>query len=148
ENAAAMAGASARAMAQRRAENFRRAGRGEGARVMNKDAKQGATLKIWRGSARDAGQWQAYEVPFEPGQSVLDGLRWLRINRDPSLAVRFSSIKPNACKECMIQLDGDTVYACTARLEPRAMTLTPLPNKKLIRDLVTEIAPPSERFGK
>ena len=48
----------------------------------------------------------------------------------------------------MIQLDGDTVYACTARLEPREMTLTPLPNKKLIRDLVTEIAPPSERFGK
>jgi len=25
--------------------------------------------------------------------------------------------------------------------------LTPLPNKKLIRDLVTEIAPPSERFS-
>ena len=115
---------------------------------MSQDAKQVATLKIWRGSARDAGQWQTYEVPFEPGQSVLDGLRWLRINRDPSLAVRFSCINANACKECMIQLDGDTVYACTARLEPRAMTLTPLPNKKLIRDLVTEIAPPSERFGK
>ena len=28
------------------------------------------------------------------------------------------------------------------------MTLAPLSNKKLIRDLVTEIAPPSERFGK
>jgi len=26
------------------------------------------------------------------------------------------------------------------------MTLMPLPNKDLIRDLVTEIAPPSERF--
>ena len=26
------------------------------------------------------------------------------------------------------------------------MTLTPLPNKKLVRDLVTEIAPPAERF--
>jgi succinate dehydrogenase/fumarate reductase-like Fe-S protein len=112
------------------------------------DAKQVATLKIWRGSARDAPQWQSYEVPFEPGQSVLDGLRWLRIHQDPTLAVRFSCINANACKECMIQLDGDTVYACTARLEPRAMTLTPLPNKKLIRDLVTEIAPPSERFGK
>jgi succinate dehydrogenase / fumarate reductase iron-sulfur subunit len=47
----------------------------------------------------------------------------------------------------MIQVDGETVYACTARLEPREMTLTPLPNKKLIRDLVTEIAPPSERFA-
>jgi len=26
------------------------------------------------------------------------------------------------------------------------MTLRPLPNKKLIRDLVTEIAPPTERL--
>jgi len=105
-----------------------------------------ATLKIRRGADRDAPQWQSFEVPFEPGQSVLDGLRWLRINQDPSLAMRFSCINANACKECMIQLDGETVYACTARLEPREMTLTPLPNKKLIRDLVTEIAPPSERF--
>ena len=107
-----------------------------------------ARLKIWRGCDAAAGGFETYEVPFEPGQSVLDGLRWLRIHQDPTLAVRFSCINANACKECMIQLDGDTVYACTARLEPRAMTLTPLPNKKLIRDLVTEIAPPSERFGK
>jgi succinate dehydrogenase/fumarate reductase-like Fe-S protein len=47
----------------------------------------------------------------------------------------------------MMELDGETVYACTARLEPREMTLTPLPNKKLVRDLVTEIAPPAERFA-
>jgi succinate dehydrogenase/fumarate reductase-like Fe-S protein len=105
-----------------------------------------AKLKIWRGVARDAGHWDTHDVPFEPGQSVLDGLRWLRIDRDPSLAIRFSCINANACKECMIQVDGETVYACTARLEPREMTLTPLPNKKLVRDLVTEIAPPSERF--
>ena len=38
------------------------------------------------------------------------------------------------------------VYACTARLEPREMVLAPLHNKKLVRDLVTEIAPPTERF--
>jgi succinate dehydrogenase/fumarate reductase-like Fe-S protein len=105
-----------------------------------------AMLKIWRGDSRENGRWQTYEVPFEPGQSVLDGLRWLRINKDPTLAIRFSCINANACKECMIQADGETVYACTARLEPREMTLAPLPNKKLIRDLVTEIAPPSERF--
>ena len=105
-----------------------------------------ARLKIWRGLDRAAGRWETYEVPFEPGQSVLDGLRWIRSQREPSLAIRFSCINANACKECMIQVDGETVYACTARLEPREMTLTPLPNKKLIRDLVTEIAPPSERF--
>jgi succinate dehydrogenase/fumarate reductase-like Fe-S protein len=105
-----------------------------------------ATLKIWRGLARDAGHWDRFEVPFEPGQSVLDGLRWIRVNRDPSVAIRFSCINANACKECMIELDGETVYACTARLEPREMTLTPLGNKPLVRDLVTEIAPPPERF--
>ena len=105
-----------------------------------------AKLKIRRGSHGEPARWQTFDVPFEPGQSVLDGLRWLRINKDPTLAMRFSCINANACKECMIQLDGETVYACTARLEPREMTLTPLPNKILIRDLVTEIAPPSERF--
>ena len=105
-----------------------------------------ATLKIRRGTSSEPARWEIFEVPFEPGQSVLDGLRWLRINKDPSLAIRFSCINANACKECMFQLEGETVYACTARLEPREMTLTPLPNKTLIRDLVTEIAPPSERF--
>jgi succinate dehydrogenase / fumarate reductase iron-sulfur subunit len=47
----------------------------------------------------------------------------------------------------MMELDGETVYACTARLEPREMRVMPLANKKLVRDLVTEIAPPAERFG-
>jgi succinate dehydrogenase/fumarate reductase-like Fe-S protein len=108
---------------------------------------QTATLKIWRGLDRKAGHWDTYEVPFEPGQSVLDGVRWVRQHADPSLAIRFSCINANACKECMIELDGRTVYACTARLEPREMTLAPLSNKILVRDLVTEIAPPAERFG-
>jgi succinate dehydrogenase/fumarate reductase-like Fe-S protein len=105
-----------------------------------------AQLRIWRGLDRAAGRWETHDVPFEPGQSVLDALRWIRIHRDPSLAIRFSCINANACKECMIELDGATVYACTARLEPREMTLAPLANKKLVRDLVTEIAPPAERL--
>jgi len=107
-----------------------------------------ATLVIWRGNDAATGRWESHDVPFEYGQSVLDGLRWIRVNRDPTLAIRFSCINANACKECMIELDGKTVYACTARLEPREMKLAPLSNKKLVRDLVTEIAPPAERFAK
>jgi succinate dehydrogenase/fumarate reductase-like Fe-S protein len=105
-----------------------------------------ASLKIWRGIDKNAGRWETHQVPFEPGQSVLDGLRWIRVHRDPTLAIRYSCINANACKECMIELDGATVYACTARLQPREMELQPLSNKKLVRDLVTEIAPPAERF--
>src|SRR5262245_14358849 len=105
-----------------------------------------ATLKVRRGEDPKGDRWETYEVPFERGQSVLDGLRWIRANRDPTLAIRFSCINANACKECMMELDGETIYACTARLEPRVMTLGPLTNKTLVRDLVTEIAPPAERF--
>jgi succinate dehydrogenase/fumarate reductase-like Fe-S protein len=105
-----------------------------------------ARLKIRRGRAAEAGRFETYTVPFEPGQSVLDGLRWIRAHRDPTLAIRFSCINANACKECMVEIDGAAGYACTARLEPREMTIEPLSNKALVRDLVTEIAPPAERF--
>jgi len=105
-----------------------------------------ATLLIRRGSRDGAPGWARFEVPFEPGQSVLDGLRRIRATADPSLAFRFSCLNANACKECVMLLDGVTVYACTARLEAREMRLEPLANKVLIRDLVTEIAPPDERL--
>jgi succinate dehydrogenase/fumarate reductase-like Fe-S protein len=107
-----------------------------------------AKLKVRRGSDAQASRWETYEVPFEAGQSVLDGLRHIRAALDPNLAIRFSCINANACKECLVELDGETVYACTARLEPREMTVAPLSNKKLVRDLVTEIAPPAERLIK
>jgi len=46
----------------------------------------------------------------------------------------------------MMTLDGKVIYACTARIEPRDMVLAPLPNKPLVRDLVTVIAPSDERW--
>ena len=46
-----------------------------------------ATLKVWRGAAGETGGFAHYEVPFEPGQTVLDGLRWIRVHRDPGLAI-------------------------------------------------------------
>ena len=107
---------------------------------------QKATLKIRRGTAGETPRFDTYDVPFEHGQSVLDGLRWLRINKDPSIAVRYSCINANACKECMMLIDGAVEYACTTRLHEGEMQVLPLPKKKLINDLVTEIAPPDERL--
>jgi succinate dehydrogenase/fumarate reductase-like Fe-S protein len=105
-----------------------------------------ARLRVWRGAPGEPGRFEAHDVPFEPGQSVLDALRWIRVNRDPGLAIRFSCISANSCKECMMNVDGKTVYACTARLAEREMMVEPLPNKAWVRDLVTEIAPPEERL--
>lgn len=85
-------------------------------------------------------------MPFEPGQTVLDGVRWIRAHLDPQLAIRYSCINANACKECMVRVDGKTVYACLTRLREGEMLVEPLPNKALVKDLVTEIAPPDERL--
>ncbi len=106
-----------------------------------------AQLLVRRGGAGEPARWDSFEVPFERGQSVLDGLRRIRVETDPSLAFRFSCINANACKECVMLLDGKVVYACTARLEAREMRLEPLPNKLLLRDLATEIAAPDERLA-
>jgi len=38
-------------------------------------------------------------------------------------------------------------YACTARLKPDGVTVEPLDNKRLIRDLVTDIVPPKETLA-
>jgi succinate dehydrogenase/fumarate reductase-like Fe-S protein len=107
-----------------------------------------ARLAIERRDADSKVRIETFEVPFEPGQSVLDALRWIRVNRDPTLAFRYSCLNANACKECMMEVDGEVVYACLARLEEREMRIAPLHNKKLVRDLVTEIAPPPERLAR
>ncbi len=106
-----------------------------------------ATLIVQRASLGETPHFDRFDVPFEPGQSVLDGIRYVRAHFDPTVSIRYSCINANACKECMILVNKKVVYACTRRLEPGEMTLQPLPNKTLVRDLVTEIAPPDERIG-
>lgn len=106
-----------------------------------------ATLVIRRGAPDEKPREETWEVPFEPGQSVLDALRWIRAQRDPTLAIRYSCTNANSCKECMVRIAGKTVYACIERLHEGTIRIEPLPNKQLVRDLVTEIAPPDERLG-
>jgi succinate dehydrogenase/fumarate reductase-like Fe-S protein len=108
--------------------------------------KRIARLHITRGVAGNPPRTEVFDVPFEPGQSLLDGLRHVRSMLDPTLAFRFSCINANACKECMMELDGEVVYACTARLTQGDMRVAPLGNKALLQDLVTEIAPRDERL--
>ena len=105
-----------------------------------------ARLRVRRGSPGEAARYDSFEFPFEAGQSVLDALRWYRSARDPSLALRFACINANACKECLMRIDGRTAYACTTRLRAGEMTIEPLANKPLIRDLVTDTLPPAERL--
>src|SRR5204863_7034030 len=105
-------------------------------------------LRVRRGTANDPGpRYQEFAVPLEDGASVLDALIWIRNRQDPSLAIRYSCINANVCKECTVAIDGVVDYACTTRLrDDRVMTLAPLPGKPVLRDLVSETRSPRERL--
>jgi succinate dehydrogenase/fumarate reductase-like Fe-S protein len=105
-----------------------------------------ATLHVWRGDNPKAGRFDVFEVPFQEGASVLDGLIWIRTRRDPSLAIRYSCMNANVCKECVISVNGKTTYACTARLRDGVLKLEPAPGKTLVRDLVTDLVGPKEKL--
>lgn len=111
-------------------------------------ARSTALLRVWRGSESEPGaHYDEFAVPFEDGASVLDGMLWIRTHCHPSLAIRYSCINANVCKECTIAIDGQVGYACTTRLRAdRTMTLDPLPGKRRLRDLVTDTVPPREKI--
>jgi succinate dehydrogenase/fumarate reductase-like Fe-S protein len=106
-----------------------------------------ARVRVRRGTATEPPRYEDFAVPFEDGATVLDALIWIRTWRDPSLAMRYSCINGNVCKECTIAIDGTVEYACTTRLRAdRVVTLGPLPGKIVLRDLVSETRPPRERL--
>ena len=122
--------------------------RGSGTRrsALQGSGCRSAKLKIRRGATGEPGRLRLTRCRSSRDRRCSTACAGSASHRDPSLAIRFSCINANACKECMIQVDGKTVYACTTRLRRGEMTLEPLPKKKLIKDLVTEIAPPDERL--
>jgi succinate dehydrogenase/fumarate reductase-like Fe-S protein len=106
-----------------------------------------AHLVIRRSRGGEQPHYEKFAVPFENGATVLDALIWIRAQRDASLAIRYSCINANVCKECTIAIDGSVAYACTTRLvADRVVTLEPLPGKPVLRDLVVDIRPPREHL--
>ena len=116
---------------------------------MNPDKEKhfNAELEIFRGASEIDPSFETFNVPFQQGASVLDALIWINDNIDETLSFRYSCINANACKECMMLIDGKVEYACLKKLQEKRSTLKPLPNKKLIKDLVTDIVPPKEKFS-
>ncbi len=56
-----------------------------GAKTTRSDRSRSARLKIWRGTSRDDGAYQKFDIVFEVGDSVLDALVALRRDREPDL---------------------------------------------------------------
>lgn len=98
--------------------------------------KKSARLRIWRGSGGEVGRYEEFDVEFEEGDSVLDGLVRLRYTSVPDLAFQFSCFNANVCKECIMLIDGFPTYACTTKLKTGVTQLDPAPGQPVLRDLI------------
>jgi succinate dehydrogenase / fumarate reductase, iron-sulfur subunit len=84
---------------------------------------------------------QLYSVPVAKGMTVLDGLIWIKEHQDPTLSWR-SSCRMSVCGSCGMFINGLPRLACTnqiAHLHTDRITIKPLPNFDIIRDLVPDI---------
>jgi succinate dehydrogenase/fumarate reductase-like Fe-S protein len=100
--------------------------------------KKSARLRIWRGTGPENGHYEEFDVEFEDGDSVLDGLVRLRYGPAPDLAFQFSCFNANVCKECVMAIDGTVEYACVAKLKPGLTQLDPVPDQRVLRDLLID----------
>src|SRR3990172_10882086 len=84
---------------------------------------------------------QQYKVPLQKGITVLDGLVWIKENLDASLSWR-SSCRMGVCGSCGMFINGLPRLACNnqiVHINPEKITVKPLPNFDIIRDLVPDL---------
>jgi len=89
----------------------------------------------------------AYSVPVRQGMTVLEGLHYIKENLDQSLAWRYSC-RMGVCGSCGMLLNGMPMLACNTQILDIAttgLTLGPLPNFEIIRDLVPDLTPMLEK---
>jgi fumarate reductase iron-sulfur subunit len=86
--------------------------------------------------------WQEYEVPLRKEWTVLDGLNHVKNEVDTTLAFRWSC-RMGICGSCGMNVDGEPKLTCGTFLsdyEPGPVTIEPLGNFPVIRDLVVDLS--------
>jgi fumarate reductase (CoM/CoB) subunit B len=80
-----------------------------------------------------------FRVPYRKWMRVLDALNFIAEHEAPDLAYRwFCGSK--MCGTCAVRMNGREVLACWEAVEPD-MTIEPLRNLPVVRDLVVDRAP-------
>ncbi len=84
-----------------------------------------------------------YTVRVEPGMTVLEGLHQIKGEQDATLVWRFSC-RMGVCGSCGMLVNGKPMLACNSQilhLTNSVLTIGPLPNFKILRDLVPDLMP-------
>ena len=97
-------------------------------------------VSIRRFDRDDGGaRYQAFKVPYRKSMRVLDALNWIAEHAATDLAFRWIC-GSKMCGSCALRMNGREVLACWEAVEP-AMTIEPLRNLPVIRDLIVDRTP-------
>lgn len=107
---------------------------------MPRSGKDMLTVSVWRGG-KDGG-YQVYEVPQRANQTVLDVVTYIQRNLDAALAYRFAC-RVGVCGSCAMTVNGRPRWTCRTHVsrvvKNGKLSLAPLTNLPVIRDLVTDM---------
>ncbi len=114
---------------------------------MSTDAAKTLQVKVWRGGAD--GGYESFEVPQQDNQTVLDVVTYIQRNLDAALAYRFAC-RVGVCGSCAMTVNGRPRWTCRTHVsrvtKDGTLTIAPLQNLPLIRDLVTDMTPFFEKW--
>jgi fumarate reductase iron-sulfur subunit len=99
-------------------------------------------VRVWRGA--ETGRFQPFDVPRRPNQTVLDVVTEIQREQDPTLAYRFAC-RVGMCGSCAMVVNGRPRWTCRTRVAEAAasdgaLTLEPLRNLKVVKDLAVDMA--------
>jgi fumarate reductase iron-sulfur subunit len=97
-------------------------------------------VSVWKGGAE--GTFREFDVPRQPSQTVLDVVTYIQRTLDPTLAYRFAC-RVGMCGSCAMTVNGVPRWTCRTHVdkvvEKNELTIVPLRNLPVIRDLVTDM---------
>ncbi|WP_420393859.1 succinate dehydrogenase/fumarate reductase iron-sulfur subunit [Acuticoccus sp.] len=101
------------------------------------------TVEVARGVGGTA-RTEAFEVPREESQTVLDVVAWIQQNTDPTLTYRYAC-RVGVCGSCAMTVNGEPRWTCRTHVgkvvRGGRMTVGPLRNLPVIKDLVVDLDP-------
>ena len=104
------------------------------------------TLRVarWDPSTEPAGRYETYEVPYSSRMRILDALEYANERLGADIAYRWFC-GSRRCGQCAMVVNGEAKLACWEPAE-RAMTIEPLRNLPLVRDLVIDRGPYEDKL--
>ena len=92
-------------------------------------------------ASEDQGPYQEYHLDVPRGQTVLEALIRIQAEQDGSLAFRYSC-RGAVCGSCAMVMNGRIDLACRAQIHEMktdTVTIEPLPNLRVLKDLIVDM---------